>query len=371
MFEISPLVYTNFLYITIFIITLIGYVKVVSYPDDYVIDSYGQMRWMGMFVVLLIVFLGFRPLSPVFADTMNYVQQYRFLQHGIPLKLDSNEWLFQLLMVTFAKGTDVQWFFLLIEILYIVPMFIACKRIMEDKANLLMLFCVGAFSFYTYAVNGLRQGVGCSLVMLALTYIGKSKRDNIIFGVLAVIAMGFHKSVALPVVAAIFSLYYKNPKGLFNFWISSIGISLVFGGVVAGLFSGMGFDERMSYISGNIALDKEGTQFSSMGFRWDFLLYSSMPVLLGWYVAIKRELMDETYYVLLTTYIVSNIFWVIVIRAPFSNRFAYLSWFLYPIVLAYPLLRFPVFKQRHSQKTAMILLAHFGFTFLMWMIGKI
>ncbi len=371
MFAVSPLLYTNFIFISILILTLVGYSKMAAYPGDSVIDSYDQMKWMGLFIVLLTLFLGLRPLSPIFADTMNYAQQYRLIQQGIILNQNASEWLFNYLIFLYAQTTDAEWFFLTIEILYIVPMFVACRRLVEDRAYFLMLFCIGAFSFYTYAVNGLRQGVGCSITMLALTYIGKSKRDNIIFGILAILALGFHKSVALPLAAAVYSLFYKNPQRLFFFWIVSIGISLVAGGAVENIFSGLGFDDRVqNYLGDNAVLD-EGAVFSRTGFRWDFLLYSAMPILLGWYVVIKRELMDDYYYVLLTTYILSNAFWVMIIRAPFSNRFAYLSWFLYPIVLAYPLMQFPVFNQRHSQKAAMILIAHFGFTFLMWMIGKL
>ena len=77
-----------------------------------------------------------------------------------------------------------------------------------------------------------------------------------------------------------------------------------------------------------------------------------------------------TYLLLFGMYVYSNAFWIMVIRSSFSNRFAYLSWFLYPVVLAYPMLRFPLWKQRHGQKTALVLLAHFAFTLVMWLIGK-
>ena len=60
-------------------------------------------------------------------------------------------------------------------------------------------------------------------------------------------------------------------------------------------------------------------------------------------------------------------FWIIVINASFSNRFAYLSWFLYPIVLSYPLLRMSIWKNQ-GRKTAYILIAHSLFTYLMWLI---
>ena len=47
-----------------------------------------------------------------------------------------------------------------------------------------------------------------------------------------------------------------------------------------------------------------------------------------------------------------------------------MPWFLYPIVLAYPLFNLPIFTKDHSKKVAIILLAHFGFTTIMWLLGK-
>ena len=154
-------------------------------------------------------------------------------------------------------------------------------------------------------------------------------------------------------------------------WIGAVALSLVFGETIANVISLVSYDERLT----NVALKGEDVaeewgEVLDNRFRWDFLLYSSMPILLGAYTLFVRKVYNNTYLILLGTYIYANSFWVLVIRDLFSNRFAYLSWFMYPIVLAYPLLNLPVFKRNHSQKVAWILLAHLGFTMAMWMLGK-
>lgn len=45
-------------------------------------------------------------------------------------------------------------------------------------------------------------------------------------------------------------------------------------------------------------------------------------------------------------YLLSNTFWILVIRANFSDRFAYLSWFIYSIVLLYPLVTHSIVKRQ-------------------------
>lgn len=54
-----------------------------------------------------------------------------------------------------------------------------------------------------------------------------------------------------------------------------------------------------------------------------------------------------------------------VIRSSFSNRFAYLSWFLYPVVIAYPLIESHVFGNRQNTAIACVLLLYVGFTLFM------
>ena len=169
-----------------------------------------------------------------------------------------------------------------------------------------------------------------------------------------------------------FTYFVKNPKLMYATWFGAIALSLVFGEAIGNMMSLISYDERLAQNmqSGEDVAVEWGFELENR-FRWDFLLYSAMPILLGWYAIFKRKVYNHTYLILLGTYIYANAFWVIMIRGLFSNRFAYLSWFIYPIVLAYPLLNLPVFKKNHSKKTAWILLAHFGFTTIMWMLGKL
>lgn len=243
-------------------------------------------------------------------------------------------------------------------------MFAGCRNIDPPHGVLLMLFCYGAFEFYPFAVNGIRNGIACSFVIMALACLCNNKKTLAI--VLSFVAVGFHKSTILPIVMMFFTYYINSPKCMYFVWAVSIIISLAIGGYIDNFLAMINYDQRLA---DNIQNNDADGLILEHRFRWDFLLYSSMPIILGWYTIFKRKVYNNTYLILLGTYIYANSFWVMAIRAIFSNRIAYLSWFIYPIVLAYPLLNFPVFKKQHSKKTAWILLAHFGFTTLLWLIG--
>ena len=163
-----------------------------------------------------------------------------------------------------------------------------------------------------------------------------------------------------------FACYFFKPQRiLFIIWLLSIVVSLLMGDVVADFFANLGFDDRLNRY---IMTEANEDLFSSTGFRWDFLLYSAVPIVIGYYILVKKRTYNLTYLLLLGTYILTNSFWVMVIRAQYSNRFAYLSWFLYPIVICYPLLKLKIWPKTQGSKVAYTMVGHLAFTFIMYLI---
>lgn len=326
-------------------------------------------RSIVLFSIFYIIFYGFRPISYWFGDMGTYGDGYELLANfGVYTLEGDNEMNHDVIFYAFEKlcaaTIDVHLWFAIIMFFYMILMLRGCSKIDYRHGAILMLFCIGSFQFYTYSVNGIRNGVACSFVIMAVACL--CKKEKIWAIILSIIAIGCHKSVALPVAAMFFTYYFSKPKYIFIVWLGAVVLSLTVGGYIDNLLSAISYDERLA---GNIQRDDADGLVLEHRFRWDFLLYSSMPILLGWYTIFKRYLFDKTYIMLLGTYMYANAFWVLAIRAIFSNRIAYLSWFIYPIVLAYPLLNFPVFKKNHSEKTAWILLGHFGFTTILWILG--
>ena len=366
--------YYYFVYwLMVMLLTMDKFNSIRCLPSYTVIQKRDSYQPLVLFSVFYILFFGLRPMAfgtGLFGDTGNYANTYELMQQfGVYNKFGAEEagkdWLFFTLMFSCSQIMDVHLFFLICMFIYIVPMFVACKLLDRNHGALLMLFCIGSFQFYTYSVNGVRNGMACSIVLLALAFLIKEKKLWSLL--LSLVALGIHKSTVLPIVSMYFIYYVRKPKLMFYIWLGAIVVSLAIGGYIDNLLSALSYDERLA---GNLQKDDADGLILEHRFRWDFLLYSSMPILLGWYTIFKRKLHDNTYLILLGTYIYANSFWVLAIRAIFSNRIAYLSWFIYPIVLAYPLLNFPVFKKNHSQKTAWILLGHFGFTTILWLLGK-
>ena len=163
----------------------------------------------------------------------------------------------------------------------------------------------------------------------------------------------------LPAVAALIPYFIKKPKVFFFGWLAAIPLSIMFGGLWENVFLLLGFDDRLSYLTD----DTYAEQFSNTGFRWDFLIYSASAVAVAAYFIFKKGLRDPFYTHMAGIYLISNAFWILVIRASYSNRFAYLSWFLMGLIIIYPVLKKYFFPDQYKL-IGQVLVLYFAFTYV-------
>jgi hypothetical protein len=324
------------------------------------VASFNKTAAFSVFI-LTTLFIGLRPVSKYFGDMVNYAFAYNEYANGNALKPD-RDLLFNTYMKTCSSIMDEHVWFLLSACVYIGCLYWACKRVFPDYVFIAFLMCLTAFSFWGYAVNGIRNGMATSLTVLAISFY-----DRKWIGILlCILATGIHKSMLLPFGALLLAWFYSNTRVYMLVWLVCIILSNILGGFWENMFSSTGLmdDERFSSYLTSTA---NANQFSSTGFRWDFLLYSAVPIVMGYYTVIRKGMKDRLYLLFLNTYIIANAFWILVIRASFSNRFAYLSWFLYPIILIYPAIKMDIWKKPYS-KTGIVIFLHFAFTYIMWLI---
>lgn len=311
--------------------------------------------WCSLVVVILSIILGYRPGTIDFGDTALYQIIYETERFT-----NTEEPIFDIIgLICRSLGLPTGLYLSLIAFLYTFLPFLFLEKYSNSKWFSLLILLT-SFSFMGYGINGIRNGLALSVLAYSFLFIdseGKVKWLGLL--VCYYLAMGIHKSSMLPICAMLVSLFIvKEVKTAAIIWFVSIPISLLGGTAIAPLFLNLGFDNR---------LDEYLTGVFKTGFRWDFILYSIVPILLAYYIIyVKRIIVDQLYKVLINTYILSNAMWIIIINAAFSNRFAYLSWFMYPIVVAYPLLRYRIWPN-HKSKVAMVLFFYYLFTYMMFL----
>ena len=366
---IEPWYYSTAYYILFLLLSWMTVLYYIGSNNQKILYSEGTpMQGAALLLTLvLIFFLGLRPISGYFGDMNMYTHSYVNVVSGYVSIDFHTEWLWENFTAFCKKsGLNANEYFLTVAFFYFMGMFVCSLMLMRKNLWLAVLFFFTSFSCYSFSTNGIRNGMACSIELIAICLLAEGGIKRPLSFVLMFLALGIHRSTMLPSAMAIGSAFViKDTKTAIRFWIASIAISLVAGPIVEGFFASLGFDDRMSDYASVGQSEQSMSQFSKAGFRWDFLIYSVFPVIMTWYVTRVRKFNDRVFNVFANTYIFCNAFWIMVIRAEYSNRFAYLSWFLYPIVIAYPLLRLDIWPKTQGRKCAVIMAGHYAFSFLM------
>lgn len=282
-----------------------------------------------LLMVWVIILLGWFPIEwHRSTDREHYALNFLCIKGGVINTIHKNEIGFIFYQRLLAKVCSVKGFMIVSAIVYVVNYTICVFKLTEKRAYWLLLAIVLSMGFVSYSINTMRAGLALSFVVLALS-MTKSKWRMLCCLIVAIL---IHNSVFIPCLMIFISYFYDNTPLYCKLWVLSIPISLVAGNWFNVLFSGFGEDARASYLL------QTHTHYN-VGFRIDFIIYSLAPILIGWYYIYKKDFQDRVYTLIYNSYILTNIFWILVIRANFSDRFAYLSWFLLPFILVYPLLK--------------------------------
>ena len=352
--------YTPVFYNTLLVIIVLSFSKLLT--KGYVIQNSNKKEYVSLLLLLgVVVYMGLRPVSGrYFGDMGRYAREFMDYANGEQINILERDYFWRLITKLFSSIMTVKIYFVVCAALYVFPLYKVAKNWLGEDRYFLFLMFIASFSFWGAGTNGIRNAIASSIFLYGLSICKKHK----IGFALIVLSYFIHGSMIIPIAAFILTMFYKKTSNYLLGWLIAIPLSFFFGGAIENLFLSIGIGgSRLQYLN----LEGFEEQFSSTGFRWDFLLYSSAAVYVGYYFIIKRKFNDEIYHQIFNIYVVANAFWVLMIRATFSNRFAYLSWFLMAVVIFYPFFKQQFFKKQ-QKVLAYTVITYFGFTYLMFLI---
>lgn len=361
----SPYLGDYFHYIIFFLIiwTIFLCARGIVFDDKIV----GVNQALGMLIcIIVILMMGLRPVAGTYGDTVNYAAGFQKLaanKEAIPLFSGSKEWLYHNITNWFAKYSSLHGYFLCFSMIYVGSLWLAMRRIFAEYNFLPLLVIMSMFTFWAYGVNGIRNGIGASLFILAIAY-----ADNIpLMIVIALMGAGVHNSVYLMIAAAALAWFANESRLYIALWLMCIIISFLLGNQIqewmAGFANSVADDNKLTgyLIMTEQQMRSEGIIVST-SFRWDFIAYSALGVGTGAYFLWRRQFEDAYYQWIFNIYLICNAFWILIIRAPYSNRFAQISWFILPLVLIYPFIR-ERFWVNHERMLAVGILIFYAYGF--------
>lgn len=306
-------------------------------------------------VVFMVFFIGLRPVSgKYFLDMANYQDYWNAANAGTFIFVINNYIWDPLFVALAVSGMPIDVFFTLVALVYFGGIYVACKKMFPHDTLLAFLVYLAGFSTFSYSTNGIKAGVAAALFLVAVAY----KEKRILLIILLVVILGVHHSMIVPITAVIAAHFVKNKKLYLFFWLACFLMAVLHITALMSFLGGFADDHGADYL-------QEGESVS--GFRPDFILYSAIPIFLGYFLTNKYKLKSSYYDFLWNVYTLTNSVFLICTYGTFINRIAYLSWLMYPIVLIYPFLNI-VWSKKQDKYLKYAVWGHLGFTLFMFFI---
>ena len=341
---------------TVFVMTRYAVVDFSDQERGAVIND----RIVWIITLFIVLFIGYRPISGrYFVDMSGYAASYKVLLWGkeFHFNWDVANLIFDNLFAYMGSiKIPIEYFFLLMACVYFVCMMVACRKLFPRDAFLSLIVYLGAFSTFSYGTNGIKAGAAASIFLLALAY----RENKWLATTILLISIGFHHSMVVPVVAFVVACFSQNHRLFFGGWLFSLFLAAIHVTDFMTFFSQFTDEHGASYLDTNV---KNAVLYVS-GFRPDFIIYSAIPIFLGYFLIEFKKIESDTYNFLWCTYTLTNCVFLLCTYGTFINRIAYLSWLMYPFVLIYPFLYF----QWHPDQNRFlryVVYGHLGFTLFM------
>lgn len=344
------------------IVTFVSIGKYKRYPLEANVNQKSSTGAELLLVAVMTLFIGLRPISDVFVDMSAYNFNYQRLQDSaFFFTWETDNKIFDNFFNWWGcSGFDLHLFFLIMAAIYFGGGYIGIKRLFREYAMIAYVVFLGAFSTFSYSTNGIKAGAATSLFIMALGYMGKKT----LCVALMLLSLGFHHSMIMPIAAFVLTIFFKNPKWYYYGWFACFLLAVFHVTYFQFLFGGMADEQGASYL-----MATEATSEAHIGFRPDFVLYSAVPVWIGYQIEMRRDIkLSNTYHTLMHFYLATNAIWMLCMYAEFNNRIAYLSWFVYPIVIIFPFLDDKNTDPHRFIKMRKVVVYHLGFTMFMTFI---
>lgn len=328
--------YMTSFFVSITVLSIIGALPLLKYRK---LEKFPEANLLvGTVLLLLIVtlFIGLR--NPAgswryFGDTYRYTLVFEKIKAD-PSWVSGKDLGFYFYMKVIAQFFNVQMFFLITAMLYVFPVFYAFYKWFKKHAFFAVVLFVTSMSFWPFGINGVRNGLATSFFIFALAFRDKRWLMYSIIG----ISISFHTSMVLPLLALVITEFYRNTKLLLKIWLISVPLSFLFGRRLLGVVNFL-VTSSIGQLDGRGDFsDIESDVFAASSFRIDFVIYSAVVIALGYYFLYRFKFRDAFYLKLFNIYLISNTIWLFFIYYPYTNRVAYLSWFLIPPLVVYPII---------------------------------
>lgn len=345
----------------IFFVSIYSWVFLSAFGKPYTLLNNRHISKILIFLltILLVCSLPFN-VGDSLGDIKNYINVFQSM-HSLPLSstLEATNWepLFVLIQWVISRFTDDPYAYILCTfVLYIFIFNQSMKKMFVSWQRLFIFFAYINFSFfYAYILNGSRQGFAMMFMLLAIGYwLGDhpSRSYKVFFAGLAT-ALCHYSSIPIVITLLLIKKFNVALRPLLYCWVL---LSILYLTGLNSLIGNIPAVNQISFVNGYsdaVSLEYFGGQTNKLS----FLLFSAFFLFLSlvFYKKVPMEDQKRTIYLnIIKCYTAFNSYFLLFGFIAFSNRVASYSWFMIPLLMAYPFL-----NKRNYSPLVMIMLLTF------------
>lgn len=282
------------------------------------------------------------------AGYLNTIQSYKHLSLEEYLSVLRYEFGFTLIMYLFSALSSTSAFVFVIPLIQSLVFLLIVNSIFKPKTSILVMYLfVTYFVSYNASINVLRQGIAMPIFVFAyVMYINKRYYWFVLFSLLATL---FHNTVLIMFIPILIMHFRINIVTcaivyLFSMLLSFLNLNEW---LIRPLMDLSGVSDSYFYIVNDDSL----YDFYQVGFRFDFLLFTALPLSLYFLI---RKIYGSDYFSNSTNqwfsfYIILGTVAQLLTFIPFVDRIYMYSWYLFPILLG--MIVSDLYNNRHKTDT--------------------
>lgn len=297
--------------------------------------------WIASFV--LVYLFGSRGYD-VGTDTFRYYDSYTYMMRQTTLEAAlgtphiGRDPVFNLVIYGLSKFLGVREYFYVVASLCVLPITVAICILTRRNRLLLFFGFLSLFIFPNLGINIVRNGMSLAFLVLAAVYYFQENKRGVIISL--VVSLLFHASTVLVIVAIIGVRLIKHYTVIWVLFLLTAALGIVGIGIqhmpVVGSYIGA-IDRLSAYLQGDESIA-----------RLPLTTFGMLTLTAIYHFIMSRQLKDPNYLFIGKVFLLVTCIYFFTSTLSYSYRLAIYAWIFVPILLAYPLLKQPVFKRLPS-----------------------
>ena len=317
------------------------------FPHDTILKNrYISRSFVFVLIAMMIAYIP--TLNVYVSDMVRYVRSFKEMSDFSLFEiLKYYDWepLFLVTQWFISRFTENQVVYVIFTFLmFCFLLYTIAKKMFLPWQRMFFIFIFFCYPFfYMFVFDVIRQGIAMFLLILSTTYM-LDKKKHIKFFVCIVAAGLFHDTAFMMggALAIVFLFNFKLKTYLFVWSITAILFLTGFNSSILNF----DFIRNIGYVD-IYTQDFRIKNFGGGVNKISYFIYSSFFLIVSLFLykyLILEEYYKKTYFHIIKCYLGFNALFLLFGFIAYSNRIAMYSWFLVPLLVAYPILH----KKKHS-----------------------